>query len=187
MTPLSGCEPGAAGPNDEASHNGGVLRAGASAACFLLPLVATMLPGCPVPQFEVDPEHNRPIEVRDDLIDPPEGEVAAVRTCPSTVEEFRIGPAISDPDGDRLFVFWFVNFTAGELGQPDAFDTREFTLDPCTHPDALTDDTLLVEAVIMDRPPEGFDAQGARQTTEDGDLVILRWFVEIAEGSCCEG
>ncbi|MGM0578023.1 MAG: hypothetical protein ACQEXJ_20015 [Myxococcota bacterium] len=154
-------------------------------ARLLLKVAVMTLTGCPIPDYEVDPQDNRPIQVRDDLVAPPEGAVAAVRSCPSTIEEFRIGPAISDPDDDRLFVFWFVDFTEGEQGVPDD-DGPDFDLDPC-NPTIRTEDSVLVEAVVMDRPPVGFDAQGARQTTDDGDLVILRWFVEIAEGTCCEG
>ena len=54
------------------------------------------------------------------------------------------------------------------------------------HPAAITDDSVLVELIVMDRPPEAFTAAGARNTTDEGDLARLIWVVEIAvEGQCC--
>ena len=146
-----------------------------------------MLNACPIPDFAVDPDLNQLIQVTDKLVVPPEGVLTAVRTNPSVPVEFYIEPAIEDPDGDRLYTFWYVNYDPGEVGLWDDTETFEFVFDPCTHPKAGFDtaETILVEAIVMDRPPAGFDAAGARETTENGDLVRLFWVVEIAEGNAC--
>jgi hypothetical protein len=153
----------------------------------LLGLTAVTLSACPIPDFEIDPGLNSPIEVLDELVVPPEGVLSATRTDPSLPVEFYLENALSDPDGDRLFIFWYVDYDAGEVGLWDASETYEFTFDPCTHPKAGFDsaESVLVEAIVMDRPPAGFDAAGARETTEDGDLVRLFWVIELAEGNAC--
>jgi hypothetical protein len=156
-------------------------------ACGLLCVVAVTLSACPIPDFEVDPGLNSPISVLDELVVPPEGVLSATRTDPSLPVEFYVENALSDPDGDRLFTFWYVDYDPGEVGLWDASETFDFTFDPCTHPKAGFDsaESVLVEAIVMDRPPAGFDAAGARETTEDGDLVRLFWVIEIAEGNAC--
>lgn len=153
----------------------------------LLFCTAVMYSACPVPDFEIDPGLNSPIEVQDNLVVPPEGVLSATRTNPSLPVEFTIENALSDLDGDRLYTFWYVDYDPGEVGLWDASETFEFTFDPCTHPKAGFDtaESVLVEAIIMDRPPSGFDAAGARETTVDGDLVRLFWVIDIAEGNAC--
>jgi hypothetical protein len=156
-------------------------------ACALLLCTAVMYSACPVPDFEIDPGLNNPIEIQDELVTPPEGVLSATRTNPSLPVEFYIENALSDADGDRLYTFWYVDYDPGEVGLWDASETFEFTFDPCTHPKAGFDtaESVLVEAIIMDRPPSGFDAAGARETTVDGDLLRLFWVIDIAEGNAC--
>ena len=77
-------------------------------------------------------------------------------------------------------------FRLGDFLEDEPFDTFDFIFVPCTHPSAIVDDSVLIELIVMDRPPEAFTAAGARNTTDEGDLARLIWVVEIAEeGQCC--
>ena len=60
-------------------------------ACALLFCTAIMLSACPVPDFEIDPGLNSPIEVQDELVTPQEGVLSATRT----VSFATVGPASS--------------------------------------------------------------------------------------------
>ena len=153
----------------------------------LLLCALVMITGCPYPDFQIDPEENTPIDVRDELLLPPEGIVSASRTCPSSPVEFMVGPAVEDPDGDTLHSFWYVNYEEGTGSTFRDSGTLDFLFDPCTDPDAAPGGSVLVELILMDHPPAEFTTAGARTTTGDGDLVRFVWVVDIAEGGECCG
>ncbi|MCB9729069.1 MAG: hypothetical protein H6744_06925 [Deltaproteobacteria bacterium] len=155
-------------------------------ACVLLWSAGTMLSACPVPQFEIEPNG---LVIDEALVTPPLGLVTASRQCAASTVSFDISAAVDDPEGDRVFVFWYVNYDPdlGGIFQGNGDPSVAFPFDVCLEPAAQTDDTVLIEAVIMDRPPVRLDGPGARQTTEDGNVRILYWVVEIAEGDACCG
>jgi len=155
----------------------------------LLALWAVMSSACPIPDYEIDPELNAPVEIDPSLLQPPlDTSIKVALNCDTVPVEFRLDPAIFDPDEeDTLNVFWLVN-NEDDIGNVDAIG-YDFDFDACSPPAAAAnDDYVRIEAFIMDRPPVAFDAAGVHTTTADGSLVRLSWDIEITErGECfCE-
>ena len=158
-------------------------------AWALLPLWAVMSSACPIPTYEIDPQLNAPVEVDPALLQPPmDTSIKVALNCDTVPVEFRLDPAIYDPDqDDTINVFWLVN-NEDDIGNVFAAGMA-FDFDACQPPAAAADDDYIrIEAFIMDRPPAAFNAAGVHETTADGSLVRLSWDIEITErGECfCE-
>ena len=152
----------------------------------MLILGAVMVSACPIPSYEVDPELNNPVEVDSELVQPSmDTSVKVALNCDTVPVEFRLAPAIFEPDADdTINVFWLVN-NEDDIGNVDAIGF-DFDFDPCSPPaSAADDDYIRIEAFIMDRPPAAFDAEGVHSTTEDGVVVRLSWDIEITERGVC--
>jgi hypothetical protein len=152
----------------------------------LLALWSVISSACPIPDYEIYPELNGSVEIDPTLLQPPlDTSIKVALNCDTVPVEFRLDPAIFDPDeDDTLNVFWLVN-NEDDIGNVDAIGF-DFDFDACSPPAAAAnDDYVRIEAFIMDRPPAAFDAAGVHETTGDGTLIRLSWDIEITERGEC--
>jgi hypothetical protein len=142
--------------------------------------------GCPLPVYDIDPEFNQAIVVNSDLVTPPLGAPVLVAiNCDASPVEFRLEPALSDPDDDDLDVFWLVN-REDDLGQVPDGSGFDFNIDPCDPTMVPSDDdTILIEAFAMDRKPLDFTVAGVHESSDDGYVEYFYWLIEITERGEC--
>jgi hypothetical protein len=115
-----------------------------------------------------------------------------------TQQFFAIGAA-SDPDGDRIFTFWFVRDpTTDEILDDHTFDT--YTFDPCDRRfGSDLPPQVFLEVLASDRVPLGEHVPGddvvdetPRKTVgkydfaEEANVVTLGWWwITITDGGSC--
>ena len=122
----------------------------------LLALWAVMSSACPIPDYEIDPELNAPVEIDPSLLQPPlDTSIKVALNCDTVPVEFRLDPAIFDPDeDDTLNVFWLVN-NEDDIGNVDATST-------------------LTHAVLPRRPPMTTTSESKRSSWTDRRSLLTR-------------
>ncbi len=188
VTRMSGSRPASGGPIRPETSVFGPLRTTRSVARGLLLLAAAMFAvatsACPLPVYDVDPELNSRPEVDYLDVSPAFGIIEVVLECGTQPVEFRLSPAASDPDGDELIVYWLVNEKDdfGLVGQ----STLDFTFDPCVSPKvaANDDNTLTIEAAILDAQPATINVGGVRKAAQESGVYLL-WTIQTSGSVPC--
>ena len=133
-----------------------------------------MLASCPYPSFEV--QGNQPLVLDETLLVPTLGIVPPL-DCTGVggndSVEFRIDGAVQDLDGDDLNYFWYVNFDKSGFINP-GLDTLTVTCLTGRIEPGLN----LIEAIVMDRPPDPITAETARSAGPDGFHIRVYWVLE---------
>ena len=140
------------------------------------------------PEYEVAPDLNLAVTLDPALLSEPLNVFHTWSGCPE-VFTLDIEQAVSNPDGDRLFVFWFVNYQAGLVQSIDAIDTDEFVFDPCTHPKVRVGTGLpnVIEVLVLDRLPASLaNADTARVIVDpETTTATATWFFHVEDTTCC--
>ncbi len=186
MTRLSGSGTGGDAPRrGAATVQAAPRRSPGLARRLLYPVAMTLmtsaLSACPLPDWEPQENVNLPLLVDERLAQPPPDLLTQV--CAGDSVTLDISNAVDDPQGDRVFVFWYVNYIEGQSVPISASDVEEFTFVPCqtlNSREGLNE----IEVFMMDRPPVAFNPDGARQVSEDGDLRRMYWMIPVGEGCC---
>ena len=187
---MSGSADGAQGDEGGNPLDSNPLRLARVLACGLLGLYGAMLvSACPLPTYDIDPELNLPPEVDVTLVEPKEpGKiVTGFLACGEELKfELKEGAATTDPEGEDLFYTWFLNLDIDNQAELQSFigTGDSLLLSPCALvKQGLSDDVLLLEAYILDTEPDGTN----RAPTDDGNVVVLRWTIELIEEGSCDG
>ncbi len=146
-------------------------------------LVLLLAPACiPPGTINEREQQNGQVELHDALITPPPGALSIQRSQSGTVVfEIEPGTAATDPDGDTIHVYWYVNFQATQAPRP--LEASSFALDPCD-PFFQGDKIVDLRAVVADRRLDF--SQPDFQTFLDPTAVTKaeRQWTIFLEGAC---
>ena len=158
-------------------------------ALFLL--LVWGMSACLPPDFEIAPAENRPVRILRGLLQVSPDVFHRLSGCPPPALELDVATAVENPDGDRLYTAWLVNYVPGQGSRPDATSTtgpRPFLFDPCTNPKVLTGAQInTIELIVLDRAPVSFDTGEDVKTIVDPDTTLdtVVWFIGVEDLSCC--
>lgn len=133
-----------------------------------------------------DPDNRAPY-VKYEILEPPAGEVVGELDCSQAenAREFSLKDAVEDPDGDTLYVRWFVD---GTRKGREAFDDMETMTLYCSEGWLGVGESSgwrEVEAIVMDRPPLAEDKDDPdelhRRASSGGYEVRITWFIEVVQ------
>lgn len=148
-----------------------------------------MCAGCPIPTWEVS-ENLAPFVADEGLVNPAEGWLDNQLACPaeaaSPLQEFSVAGAVEDPDGDRLYYHWYVDWSEEQYVDPLNDATGLDPDDRYTETDwALLCSDLEtpagiheVQVLITDRP---LLAARAQIQVEGTSNVRIVWLLEVKE------
>lgn len=179
-------------PRQCGTFSGGYPPASLVARALLSLLVGGLplgLGGCLPPDFEIEPDENRPVTIDKSLLTRSPDEYQNLSDCePRT---FDITNAIVDPDADDpVTIAWIVDYQPGQGVEPDADNRLRFTFDPCTNPKARPGKVSTVEVFVLDRvvPFDILADVDALKAFDDNDVTTdnVVWFVGFESAACCE-
>ena len=139
------------------------------------------------PEYKVAPETNAPVTIDQELVNVPVGDFRTWGGCPD-VFSLDITNALDNPDGDELFIIWFVNYEPGLQQSTAELDTTEFVFDPCTNPKVVTGiPPNEIEVWVMDRKPLSLNNADDARTLTDPDTTVAKatWQFYVEDDTCC--
>jgi hypothetical protein len=146
---------------------------------------------CLPPDYEIAEVVNAPVDIDKRLLAVSPDAFHRLSGCPPPALELDVSSALSNPDDDRLFSAWLVNYTPGLGARPDATSTtgpRPFVFNPCTNAKVLTGaDINTIELVVLDRAPASFDTGDEVRVIVDPETTSVNvvWFIGVEDLSCC--
>lgn len=175
-------------PSPQKAWRGPAVRGLGMASLLLVPSVVM---ACLPPDYEIAEVVNAPVRIDKRLLGVSPDTFHRLSGCPPPVLELDVSAALDNPDDDRLFSAWLVNYTPGLGARPDATSTtgpRPFVFNPCTNAKVLTGaDINTIELVILDRAPASFDTGDEVREIVDPETTSdnVVWFIGVEDLSCC--
>ena len=165
------------------------LRGALSRVARLLLLLAAGAPAQCLwpPQYQVAPIVNEPVTIDPELLNVPTDAFYTWSGCPD-VFSLDITNAIKNPDGDQLFIAWFVNYQSGLQQSIEDRDTAEYVFDPCKNAKVVTGSPPnIIEVWVLDRPPLSQNNADDFRTLIDPDTTVAKatWFFDVEDETCC--
>jgi hypothetical protein len=149
---------------------------------------AWSLCGCLTPPpIEEEPQSEGAPVVDRGLVTPSET-LVRVELSTDPVLIFSVAGAVTDPDGDVVYHYWYLLDEPDEVGRQPSIGTT-FVLQPCRQelPFDPTDEFLMLQVDISDRPrlqdPEGEELDPLRAYPDHANVVTLEWILNL-RGTC---
>ncbi len=159
-------------------------------------LAALIAAGCVLPPpIEEEPVVERPHWVDEEQVAPPPWRVFRVDLTDRD-QEFYVGGAVENPDGDDLYFYWYLMETSGQQGLAPIYSDEElFVFEPCRNETVLrvlADSAgafveMYLELDVSDarrlKGEEGQELPEPRNYPEESRVVTVSWFL-LFDGPC---
>jgi hypothetical protein len=135
--------------------------------------------GC-LTELQYEENHSFVIDYAE--LDPPPG--LKTLECSQDVIPFDPSGGLTDPDGDKLYWYWFVNYKSEQPSAPFSLDpSGSLELTRCPVPTGFSEGFNVLELVVHDRKP-GASTLEVHNGSGEGNTLIILWTIDMRTCDC---